>query len=414
VAKTTFFRKRDAEKVGPVSDKSASQNDPTTERERSIGRTAIDNRAIARDFYTPRFFFAREKAMGTTILLDKYGKSYPNWNNYQFRHKEWGKIYDDQVEMGIEMTRYERMEREHDARQPFVEQDLIEALQANVCRSYRQLSKHINSWCATREIWLKSHKSYHIYTKNIKPGLSVENRAKQVAFSAHVHNRWGLDPSIKKVLWVMCDEKWFHGLVPRANAKACEELGILKQTYSAHHKKHIAKSNPPLYHAYCTSNNLLSIIHPHVGNPEDGGDGYLIGAHRCAAFKVPQKDVYHASKDPVTGKTVYKGNAIKRPKDIPFLVDCNVKGFDAGSTNVPCFPLKTLLWEHSLIPAIKAMTAHDGACAGAQVILQEDNAGPHTEARYTALMMETFAELGWKIELQAPQGKSLIALFVVL
>ncbi len=45
----------------------------------------------------------------------------------------------------------------------------------------------------------------------------------------------------QKVLWVMCDEKWLHGLVPRVNAKSCEELGIMKQTYSAHHKKQIAK-----------------------------------------------------------------------------------------------------------------------------------------------------------------------------
>ena len=141
------------------------------------------------------------------------------------------------------------------------------------------------------------------------------------------------------------------------------------------------------------------------------GGGYLIGAHRCAAFKVPQTDVHHASKDPVTGKTVYKGNPIKRPKGIPFLVDCNVKGFDSGTTNVPCFPLKSL-WEHSLIPVIKSLTAHGGACAGAQVIFQEDNAGPHTEARYTAWISETFAGLGWKIELQAPQGKSYIPLFV--
>ncbi len=107
------------------------------------------------------------------------------------------------------------MEREHDARQPFVEQDLIGALQANVYRSYRQLSKHINGWCAssTIEIWLKNHTSKlsHIYAKNIKPGLSVENRAKQVAFSKHVHIKWGLGPEAKKVLWVMCDEKWFHG-----------------------------------------------------------------------------------------------------------------------------------------------------------------------------------------------------------
>ncbi len=82
------------------------------------------------------------------------------------------------------------MDREHDALQPFVEKDLIEALQSNVCTAFRQLSKHINSWCApsTWEIWLKNHTSLHTYAKNIKPGLSVENRAKQVAFSKHVHN----------------------------------------------------------------------------------------------------------------------------------------------------------------------------------------------------------------------------------
>ena len=111
------------------------------------------------------------------------------------------------------------------------------------------------------------------------------------------------------------------------------------------------------------------------------------------------------------GKTKFKGNPIKRPKGVPFLVDCNVKGFDAGTTNVPCFPLKTL-WEHSLIPAIKSLIAPNGACAGAQVIFQEDNAGPHTEARYTSWMTETFAALNWKIELQASQGKTLTALFI--
>jgi hypothetical protein len=44
-------------------------------------------------------------------------------------------------------------------------------------------------------------------------------------------------------------------------------------------------------------------LHLHIGDPEKGGNGFLIGAHRCAAFKVPQKDVHYASKDPVTGKT---------------------------------------------------------------------------------------------------------------
>ena len=91
------------------------------------------------------------------------------------------------------------------------------------------------------------------------------------------------------------------------------------------------------------------------------------------------------------------------PPKRAYLVDCNVKGFDAGTPDVPCFPLKTL-WEHSLIPAIKALTAANGPCAGAQVVFQEDNAGPHTEKRYASWMNDTFGDLGWKIELQAPQG----------
>ena len=88
-------------------------------------------------------------------------------------------------------------------------------------------------------------------------------------------------------------------------------------------------------------------------------------------------------------------------------MDCNVREFDEGTTSVPCFPLKTL-WEHSLIPAIKALIAADGACAGAQVIFREDNAGPHVEG----WMSDTFADLGWQIHLQAPQGNVFIALFV--
>ncbi len=90
--------------------------------------------------------------MGTTILLDKNGEQYPGWTNYQTHHKQWGLIYDEELKMGTDLSRYERMEREHDARQPFVEAELIEALQGNVCKSYRQLAKHINSWCAASTV----------------------------------------------------------------------------------------------------------------------------------------------------------------------------------------------------------------------------------------------------------------------
>jgi hypothetical protein len=56
------------------------------------------------------------------------------------------------------------------------------------------------------------------------------------------------------------------------------------------------------------------------------------------------------------------------------------------------------------MPAIKAMVAPSGPCAGAQVVYQEDNAGSHTEHGYTLWIREKFDLLGWKLELQAPQG----------
>jgi hypothetical protein len=40
-------------------------------------------------------------------------------------------------------------------------------------------------------------------------------------------------------------------------------------------------------------------------------------------------------------------------------------------------------------------------------LLQEDNAGPHTEANYHKLITDTFNERQWRIELQASQGRTL-------
>jgi hypothetical protein len=198
-----------------------------------------------REWYTPRFFYAREKAMSTDTLRNDKGEPLDGWETYHRRFGHWGQDWDAQIlSITFEQAKYQRMAREHDARQPFIQEELLDALKHNVCTSYRQLAKHINGWCAsaTIETWLKSHPTYHLYAKNIKPGLTEDNRAKQVAFSRRVQDLWGLDRvENKKILWLMCDEKWFSGLVPRTNAKACAELGIEKQSYSAHHKKHLAK-----------------------------------------------------------------------------------------------------------------------------------------------------------------------------
>ena len=112
-------------------------------------------------------------------------------------------------------------------------------------------------------------------------------------------DRWGL-PQNSKILWIHLDEKWFHGIVPRTNAKACPELGILKSSHSAHHKKHIAKVM-----AHCCVGYLFE------GDVEAGGDGFLISCDRCASFKMPLRNSYVSSRDATTGKLQFKGNAIK-------------------------------------------------------------------------------------------------------
>ena len=47
-----------------------------------------------------------------------------------------------------------------------------------------------------------------------------------------------------------------------------------------------------------------------------------------------------------------------------------------------------------VITAVKALIAPDGPCAGATVVFEEDNAGPHTEKEHSSWMQTTFNELG--------------------
>ncbi len=97
------------------------------------------------------------------------------------------------------------------------------------------------------------------------------------------------------------------------------------------------------------------------GNPENGGEGLLIGLNRCQAFKVAQK--------------AYRGKGgVKIVKGDCLLTDCNVTGTDVGTPDKPKFALRAL-WEYGLLPSLDALVAPGGQCEGALVIHQEDNAG---------------------------------------
>ncbi len=159
------------------------------------------------------------------------------------------------------------MIKDHAARHNGAKEEIKGNLNRNGRRSYASLEKAVNNWCSKSTIvrYLKSFDDYITYSQNVCPFLSEGNRIKQVQFSQHVRNRWGLGDN-QKILWTMrcrhriiyfptlpinltpvpththSDEKWFYSLVARTFAKACESLGTRKQTFPCQHKPHITMS----------------------------------------------------------------------------------------------------------------------------------------------------------------------------
>jgi hypothetical protein len=117
---------------------------------------------------------------------------------------------------------------------------LAEKMGGNCLRSYHSLEKATDGWCShsTIENWLKAQPTFATYFKKVRPGLTEANREKQVQFAKHVFSNWGL-PRTQKILWTMSDENWWYGLVLRTFAKMCPALGIDKEVFTCHHKKHI-------------------------------------------------------------------------------------------------------------------------------------------------------------------------------
>jgi hypothetical protein len=143
------------------------------------------------------------------------------------------------------------------------------------------------------EKWLKSHKSFASYNMKIKPGLSEETEKKQVTFSKHVLNRWGL-PATQKLLRSMADEKWFWGLVARTFSKCCPDIGVNKKAFSVHHKSHISKV---MGHA--------TVACLFTDSPEQGCEGFAINLSRCQAYTLCQRMQYEATRDAETGKLTH-------------------------------------------------------------------------------------------------------------
>jgi hypothetical protein len=164
------------------------------------GKSVIADAELAQTLYTPQFFYVQYQ-------IKKWMKENPQASAHRkavARKRFRATWVEEKAKDPMFGEMYEKKFRDHVNRQKGTKEELVQTLNRNGRRSYLHLEKAINGWCSykTIERFLKSQPDYHTYSQNVRPLLSEGNRLKQVAFSKHVRNRWGLGEG-KKILWTM-------------------------------------------------------------------------------------------------------------------------------------------------------------------------------------------------------------------
>ena len=164
------------------------------------GLSIVTDQQYASTVFTPRHFFVQSQ-MAKWCPKNPEASQKRKKARREWLRKQWdiGKANDPKFGAA-----YDKKSRDHNERHKGAKCDLIEMLNLNGRRSYTSLGKALNNWCSasTVERFLKSNPDYLTYSQNVRPLLSEGNRLKQVAFSQHVQNRWGLGAGCK-ILWTM-------------------------------------------------------------------------------------------------------------------------------------------------------------------------------------------------------------------
>jgi hypothetical protein len=164
------------------------------------GLSVVTDKAYAQTVYTPRYFFVKSQ-MKKWLIKNPQATQKRKETRRKWLRQQWEIEKAKDPDFG---PAYEKRSRDHMERHKGAKIDLVALLNRNGRRSYTSLGKAINNWCSAKTIerFLKSQPDYLTYSQNVRPLLSEGNRLKQVEFSKHVQNRWGLGPG-RKILWTM-------------------------------------------------------------------------------------------------------------------------------------------------------------------------------------------------------------------
>jgi hypothetical protein len=346
-------------------------------------QSVIENREAAARTFTARTLYVDAYCRRTAAIeLDSIDRE-----EYGLRRAKGAALWE--ASAVAERRLWDAKARAHVERQPEINPLLVAALKQNPASSWFRLSGVINNWCSPSAIqrWMTSHASYSNYAEMIIPLLSLPQKVKHLAFARRLRANWYRGGG--KFLLINYDEKWFWGLVLRAAAKECTELGLDPRSFETFHKSHIDKVMAIAFTAFAFIDSM-----------ENGGIGLKLAFVRAEGAKIAAR-MQRASRKTDTGAVKYDGPVVRQKDDIYF-TDCTITGTDTGTSDKPKFALFSL-FRDIIVPKVQALVAPGGQFAGYQVVLQGDQAGPHEEGAFVKSLLDLITPLGWLLEPQAPQ-----------
>ena len=356
-------------------------------------KSVIDHFKTAQTFFSAKRLYAINVCRQEKILDYDFGtrKEYMN---------KISKLMNDYEHLDLNLRDIWNLKRrEHLAQQPFIKDMIVDSLFRKPQQSWRGIEGDINSWCShmTIERFCKSFDTFGYYKERIIPLLSPLHKEKHLEFAKFVYERnWDLLDDNGKlpcgkngILLIHYDEKWFWGLVLRAYAKECEELGLQKFDFKTFHRNHINKVMG------------IGFVAAYFDvTPESGCIVKKLPFIRAQGMKKAQREVRKSRILP-DGSRKYDGNIIRKKGDT-YWEDCCVTGSNDGTLSEPKCSLKKILKE-SIFPQTKKLVQKGGEFEYAQVIFQGDRAGPHEDGEFRKFVDEYCDEMGWKWYPQAPR-----------
>jgi IS30 family transposase len=78
--------------------------------------------------------------------------------------------------------------------QPHIQDNIIEAMRANPCKSFEQIAVDIGNWCCASTIykWIALHSGYAMYAQCALPLLTDVRKQKHVNFTTQLWNNWNM------------------------------------------------------------------------------------------------------------------------------------------------------------------------------------------------------------------------------